>query len=76
MNSDINPAFGKYYSCLISQADLLEVKDAISSALDIMQAMGSSICSLLSKVNCLYNIHLVTFHQVESNFVFIFHHHF
>ncbi|XP_065016562.1 QWRF motif-containing protein 2-like [Musa acuminata AAA Group] len=39
-----------------AKADLLEVKDAISSALDIMQAMGSSICSLLSKVEGMSNL--------------------
>lgn len=34
----------------IEQADILEVKDAIGSAVDMMQAMRSSICSLISKV--------------------------
>ncbi|GAB4852306.1 hypothetical protein Ancab_016498 [Ancistrocladus abbreviatus] len=33
-----------------ARADIQNVKDAICSALDVMQAMGSSICSLLSKV--------------------------
>ncbi|XP_074584452.1 QWRF motif-containing protein 2-like isoform X2 [Curcuma longa] len=33
-----------------AKADILEVKDAVASAVDMMQAMGSSICSLLSKV--------------------------
>ncbi|XP_020242842.1 QWRF motif-containing protein 2-like, partial [Asparagus officinalis] len=33
-----------------ARADLQKVKDAVSSAVDVMQAMGSSICSLLSKV--------------------------
>ncbi|KAJ6816049.1 QWRF motif-containing protein 2-like [Iris pallida] len=33
-----------------AKADLQEVKDAVGSAVDVMQAMGSSICSLLSKV--------------------------
>lgn len=33
-----------------ARADLLVVKDAVGSAVDVMQAMGSSICSLLSKV--------------------------
>lgn len=32
------------------QADVYNVKDAISSAVDVMQAMASSICLLLSKV--------------------------
>lgn len=33
-----------------AKADIQEVKDAVGSAVDVMQAMGSSICSLLSKV--------------------------
>ncbi|KAJ0973718.1 hypothetical protein J5N97_015683 [Dioscorea zingiberensis] len=33
-----------------AKADILEVKHAVGSAVDVMQAMGSSICSLLSKV--------------------------
>ncbi|XP_077222497.1 AUGMIN subunit 8-like [Tasmannia lanceolata] len=33
-----------------ARAELHAVKDAISSAVDVMQAMGSSICSLLSRV--------------------------
>lgn len=33
-----------------ARADILEVKHAVSSAVDVMQSMGSSICSLLSKV--------------------------
>ncbi|XP_042375506.1 QWRF motif-containing protein 2-like isoform X2 [Zingiber officinale] len=33
-----------------AKADILEVKDAVGSALNMMQVMGSSICSLLSKV--------------------------
>ncbi|KAF8393007.1 hypothetical protein HHK36_021248 [Tetracentron sinense] len=32
-----------------ARADVHTVKDAVSSALDVMQAMGSSICSLLSR---------------------------
>jgi hypothetical protein len=32
------------------QADVLTVKNAVSSAVDIMQAMGSSVCNLLTKV--------------------------
>nr|CAB3448192.1 unnamed protein product [Digitaria exilis] len=34
-----------------AKADVLTVKNAVSSAVDIMQAMGSSICHLLSKVS-------------------------
>ena len=37
--------------CSFLQADVLTVKNAVSSAVDIMQAMGSSICHLLSKVS-------------------------
>ncbi|XP_042447672.1 QWRF motif-containing protein 2-like [Zingiber officinale] len=33
-----------------AKVDILELKDAVGSAVDMMQAMGSSICSLLSKV--------------------------
>jgi QWRF family len=32
------------------QADLHSVKNAVSSAIDVMQSMGSSVCSLLDKV--------------------------
>lgn len=40
------------------QADVFTVKNAVSSAVDIMQAMGSSVCYLLSKVE-LKDPHLV-----------------
>lgn len=33
-----------------ARADVQKVKDAVSSAVDVMQALGSSICSLLSRV--------------------------
>ncbi|KAJ4964908.1 hypothetical protein NE237_016757 [Protea cynaroides] len=33
-----------------AKADIQNVKDAVGSAVDVMQAMASSICSLLSKV--------------------------
>ncbi|XP_058067713.1 AUGMIN subunit 8 [Magnolia sinica] len=33
-----------------ARADIHTVKEAVSSAVDVMQAMGSSICSLLSRV--------------------------
>ncbi|XP_058069908.1 QWRF motif-containing protein 2-like [Magnolia sinica] len=33
-----------------ARADIQKVKDAVGSAVDVMQAMGSSICSLLSKL--------------------------
>ncbi|XP_073007853.1 QWRF motif-containing protein 2-like [Typha latifolia] len=33
-----------------AKADIQDVKEAVGSAVDIMQAMGSSICSLLPKV--------------------------
>jgi hypothetical protein len=35
----------------LMQADILTVRNAVSSAVDIMQAMGSSVCNLLSKVS-------------------------
>nr|DAD41474.1 TPA_asm: hypothetical protein HUJ06_015797 [Nelumbo nucifera] len=34
-----------------AKADIQNVKDAVGSAVDVMQAMASSICSLLSKVD-------------------------
>jgi hypothetical protein len=39
------------FLCSLLQADVLTVKNAVSSAVDIMQAMGSSVCHLLSKVS-------------------------
>lgn len=36
--------------CILLQADVLNVKDAICSAMDVMQAMASSICLLSPKV--------------------------
>ncbi|CAL9162155.1 unnamed protein product [Musa hybrid cultivar] len=39
-----------------AKADIIEVKDAIGSAVDMMQAIGSSICSLLSKVEGTSNL--------------------
>ena len=39
-----------YIVLLLRQADVQSVKDAIGSAVDVMQAMSSSIYSLLSKV--------------------------
>lgn len=44
----------KFVMFLVHQADILEVKHAVSSAVDVMQSMGSSICSLLSKVSSAY----------------------
>ena len=35
---------------LILQADIQNLKDAVGSAVDVMQVMGSSIYSLVSKV--------------------------
>lgn len=37
-------------------ADIQSMKEAVSSALDVMQAMGSSICSLLFKVEELHSL--------------------
>ena len=44
-----------YFSML--QADVQNLKDAVGSAVDVMQAMASSICSLSSKVahSCNYS---------------------
>ncbi|TYJ24485.1 hypothetical protein E1A91_A08G263500v1 [Gossypium mustelinum] len=39
-----------------ARADIESLKAAISSAVDVMQAMGSSICSLLSKVEGINNL--------------------
>lgn len=36
------------------QANVLAVRNAVSSAVDIMQAMGSSICHVLSKVKIIF----------------------
>ncbi|PKU59274.1 hypothetical protein MA16_Dca021696 [Dendrobium catenatum] len=33
-----------------ARADLQDVKDAVGSAVDVMQVMGASTCSILSKV--------------------------
>lgn len=33
-----------------ARAELKDIKDAVGSAIDVMQAMGASICSLLPKV--------------------------
>ena len=39
------------FSCVFTmQADIQNVKDTICSAVYVMQAMASSICSLLTKV--------------------------
>lgn len=43
------------------QADILGLKKAITSAVDIMQAMASSICYLLPKVTCWLIFHLICF---------------
>ncbi|XP_073011170.1 AUGMIN subunit 8-like [Typha latifolia] len=39
-----------------AMVDMLDLKNAVSSAVDIMQAMGSSICYLLSKVLGTYSL--------------------
>ncbi|GJM87108.1 hypothetical protein PR202_ga03032 [Eleusine coracana subsp. coracana] len=39
-----------------AKADVLTAKNAVSSAVDIMQAMGSSICHLLSKLQCTHSL--------------------
>lgn len=55
----------------VQQADLQKVKDAVSSAVDVMQAMGSSICPLLSKVSSFTNIYLIAPAHREMIFYFI-----
>eukprot|EP00268_Persea_americana_P026622 TRINITY_DN2607_c0_g2_i1.p1 TRINITY_DN2607_c0_g2~~TRINITY_DN2607_c0_g2_i1.p1 ORF type:complete len:651 (+),score=128.46 TRINITY_DN2607_c0_g2_i1:309-2261(+) len=39
-----------------ARADIHRVKDAVGSAVDVMQALGSSICSLLSKVQGMHSL--------------------
>uniref|UniRef100_A0A0E0CSG8 AUGMIN subunit 8 n=1 Tax=Oryza meridionalis TaxID=40149 RepID=A0A0E0CSG8_9ORYZ len=39
-----------------SKADVFTVKNAVSSAVDIMQAMGSSVCYLLSKLQATHSL--------------------
>ncbi|PWZ21271.1 AUGMIN subunit 8 [Zea mays] len=39
-----------------AKADVLTVKNAVSSAVDIMQAMGSSVCHLLSKLQASHSL--------------------
>lgn len=41
-------------SLLIQQADVQNMKEAVSSAVDVMQTMASSVCSALSKVRSLF----------------------
>lgn len=40
-------------SLVFYQADIQNLKDAVGSAVDVMQAMASSICYLSSKVTAL-----------------------
>lgn len=40
--------------------DAISLKNAVSSAVDVMQGLGSSVCSMLSKVN----------NNIASNFTF------
>jgi hypothetical protein len=46
---------------LYLQADIQDVKNAVGSAVDIMQTIGSSICTLLAKVLCTLNCFPVPF---------------
>ncbi|KAM0930136.1 hypothetical protein ACQ4PT_001193 [Festuca glaucescens] len=39
-----------------AKADVLTVKNAVSSAVDIMQAMGSSVCNLLTKLQATHSL--------------------
>lgn len=43
-------SFGGINNFVFLQADIDSLKAAVSSAVDVMQAMGSSVCSVLSKV--------------------------
>lgn len=54
---------------LLSQADIQDVKDAICSAVDVMQGMASSICSLVPKVVLLnfLNIFLVQSYLLQNS---------
>lgn len=49
------------------QAEVQNVKDAISSAVDVMQAMGSSMYSLLPKVFYSFWLWLVDFYLFSSS---------
>ena len=50
-----------FFATLYLQADIQDVKNAVGSAVDIMQTIGSSICSLLAKVLCTLNCFPVSF---------------
>lgn len=50
-----------FFATLYLQADIQDVKNAVGSAVDIMQTIGSSICSLLAKVLCTLNCFPVPF---------------
>lgn len=68
---------GKRIFCLIFeflllQADIESLKAAICSAVDVMQAMGSSICSLLSGVRFLLMRLYFTYTVMhDANFAFL-----
>lgn len=46
--------FLRHYKFMLLQADIDSLKVAICSAVDVMQAMASSICSLLSRVRFMF----------------------
>lgn len=47
------------HSCVLyKQADIQKVKHAVGSAVEVMQTMGSSVCSQLSKVTSLMTSHI------------------
>jgi len=48
------------------------VKDAVGSAVDVMQAMGSSICSLLSKVSAYINFLVHSSNREMAAFIYLF----
>ena len=47
-------------ACFFKQVDAVSLKNAVISAVDVMQGLGSSVCSMLSKVNS----------SMTSNFTF------
>lgn len=55
---------------LLLQADIDSLKVAICSAVDVMQAMASSICSLLPRVRTVYLLfYFVNWFSLMRNFI-------
>lgn len=60
------------FEFLLLQADIESLKAAICSAVDVMQAMGSSICSLLSGVRfVLMRLYFTYTVMHDVNFAFL-----